>query len=77
MEKDYTIDCFGLLCPMPIIKLSEKMKEMQQGEVVELLVTDEGSKEDMPDWCAATGNELLKIEEEGEKIKIYIKKGSE
>jgi hypothetical protein len=32
MEKDETLDSRGLMCPMPIVKLAKKMKEMQVGK---------------------------------------------
>ena len=74
MKADDTIDCFGLLCPNPIIQTAKKLKEMQAGQVLEVLSTDEGIKEDMPAWCKATGNEFLGVEEkEGEYI-VYIRK---
>ena len=59
MEKDETLDCKGLMCPMPIVKLAKKMKEMQVGKVLELICDDIGSKEDVPAWCKSTGNELV------------------
>lgn len=71
MKADVTLDCFGLLCPLPIIKTSEKIKELKKGEVLEVISTDEGIKNDMASWCRATGQELLKIEEEENNPKVY------
>ena len=74
MEKDFTLDCFGLLCPMPIIKVAQKNKELKVGQVLELISTDEGVKEDMPAWCKTTGNEFLGIEEDNGQYRVYVKK---
>ena len=74
MEKDETLDCKGLSCPMPIVKLAQTMKGMEQGKVLELLADDIGSKVDVPAWCNRTGNECLGMEEEGGIFKFYIKK---
>jgi len=74
MEFDVTLDCMGLSCPMPIVKTSKKMKELSSGQVLQVLSDDEGIKEDMPAWCNTTGNEFLGTEEEGETIKVYLKK---
>jgi tRNA 2-thiouridine synthesizing protein A len=74
MEADGKLDCFGLLCPMPIIRTAQKIKEMKKGEVLEVISTDEGIKEDMPAWCRQTGQEFLGLEEEGEVIKVYVRK---
>jgi tRNA 2-thiouridine synthesizing protein A len=58
---------------MPIVKLAQKVKDLQPGQVLELLADDIGAKEDVPAWCKRTGNELLGMEE-GETFKFYIKK---
>jgi len=54
-----TLDCKGLSCPMPMLKLAKKMKGMKSGEVLEMLGTDPGTKSDIPNWCVKTGNLLL------------------
>lgn len=74
MKSDMSLDCFGLLCPMPIIKTAKTIKEMKVGEVLEVISTDQGIKEDMPAWCRQTGQEYLGMEEESDVIKVYIKK---
>jgi tRNA 2-thiouridine synthesizing protein A len=71
---DDTLDCTGLMCPMPIVKLAKKMKEMEPGQVLELVADDVGSKEDVPAWCNRTGNELVDQKEEGGKFVYYVKK---
>jgi tRNA 2-thiouridine synthesizing protein A len=74
MKADAKLDCFGLLCPMPIIQTEEKMKEMNVGEVLEIISTDKGIKEDMPAWCRLTGQEYIGLEEEEEIIRVYVRK---
>ncbi len=74
MKADVTLDCYGLLCPMPIFKATEKIKELQPGEVLEVIATDEGIKADIKAWCQTTGNELLGIEEAGGEYRAYVKK---
>jgi tRNA 2-thiouridine synthesizing protein A len=74
MQKDETLDAKGLMCPMPIVKLSKKIKEMPVGKVLELISDDVGSKEDVPAWCKRTGNQLVEMKEEGGAFYYYIKK---
>ncbi|MFQ6037786.1 MAG: sulfurtransferase TusA family protein [Candidatus Aminicenantales bacterium] len=74
MEADVRLDCFGLLCPMPIIQTAQKIKEMKVGEVLEVISTDKGIIEDMPAWCRQTGQEFLGVVKEGEIFKAYVKK---
>jgi len=74
MRSDVKLDCFGLLCPMPIIKTAEKIKVMKIGEILEVVATDEGIKSDMPAWCKATGQEYLGGEEKEGEYRVFVKK---
>ncbi|MCR4428649.1 MAG: sulfurtransferase TusA family protein [Caldiserica bacterium] len=75
MEFTRELNAVGLSCPIPIIKTKKAMDELKEGEVLLVLADDPGAREDFPAWCEQTGNELLKMEEEGKVIKIFIKKG--
>jgi TusA-related sulfurtransferase len=74
MTSDETLDCFGLLCPMPIIKISERIKDLQPGQVLEVVATDEGIRTDLPAWCKRTGHEFLGIEEKGGEYHGFVRK---
>ena len=74
MKADHSLDCVGLYCPMPIVKTSQKIKDLKKGEVLEVIADDKGIKQDMPAWCKSTGNEFLGVEEQGGEIKVYVKK---
>jgi tRNA 2-thiouridine synthesizing protein A len=74
IKVDKTLDCQGLSCPMPILKLAKEIKGIESGQVLELLGTDPGSKGDVPGWCDKTGNEFLGMEEDGGVYKFYIRK---
>ena len=77
MKADESLDCFGLMCPMPIVKTAQAIKKMEVGQILEISATDKGIKQDMPAWCKTTGHECLGIEEHGEEIKVYVKKMKE
>lgn len=74
MKADITIDCLGLYCPMPIVNTAKKIREMQQGQVLEVVADDEGIKQDMPNWALMTGNEFLGVEEDGKQYHVFVKK---
>ena len=57
-----TLDLKGLVCPIPIVKVSQAIKQIQVGEVIEALATDPGVLADIPAWCKTSGNELVKME---------------
>lgn len=78
MQADIKLDTLGYFCPMPIILTSKKIKELGQGQVLEVLSDDEGIKKDMPAWCESTGHQMVGMEEENGSDKIiykaYVKK---
>jgi tRNA 2-thiouridine synthesizing protein A len=76
MEAKESLDCVGLYCPMPIVQTAAKIKQLNPGDVLEVVSDDKGIVKDMPAWCDATGNELLGIEEAGGEYKVYVKKTS-
>jgi len=74
MEKGHTFDARGMLCPIPVLKTAQKIKQVDMGEVLEVLSDDEGAREDFPAWCDQTGNEFLGMKEEGDTLKFYIRR---
>lgn len=68
------LDCIGLHCPLPIVRISEKMREVGAGSVLEVWADDEGAKADIPAWCIGSGNEFLGREEFGRQMKFMIRK---
>jgi tRNA 2-thiouridine synthesizing protein A len=74
VEADQTLDCRGLTCPMPILKLAKEIKKIDAGQVLEMLGTDPGSKIDVPAWCKKTGNEFIESTEEEGVHKFYIRR---
>jgi len=54
-----SLDCSGLQCPGPIMKVFEAMKDMKDGDVLEVTASDPGFIKDIAAWCKRTGNTLL------------------
>jgi tRNA 2-thiouridine synthesizing protein A len=67
------LDARNLLCPMPVIRLQNKMGKMQKGEEVLVLCTDPGTKSDIPTWCRMNHREVLWIKEEGFEIHFLVR----
>jgi len=64
----------GLLCPLPIVKVSQAIKQLELGQVVEASATDPGVLIDIPAWAKSTGNEMLKTQKEGKVIRFWVKR---
>lgn len=76
MKVEKTVDYKGLYCPMPIVKISKDIKEIEGGQVLEMLADDPGSKADMQAWAKQTGHELLEMKEEEGVFKFYVRRKS-
>ena len=74
MKADDVLDCYGLLCPMPIIQTAMKIRQLKTGQILEVISTDKGIKDDMPAWCRQTGQEFLAAEDDGDVFKVYVRK---
>ena len=71
-----TMDLKGLACPMPVVKVSKGIKEVEVGEIIEAHTTDPGSKTDIPAWGRTTGHEIVDSSEEGDYFRFLIKRTS-
>jgi TusA-related sulfurtransferase len=67
-------DLKGLACPMPVVKVSKGIKEVQIGEVIEAHTTDPGALTDFPAWANTSGNKILETDQDGDVIKFYIER---
>ncbi len=71
---DKKIDCLGLFCPVPILKVREAIQPMRAGEALEMLSDDPASEADMRSWAARTGHELLLVEKHGPVFRFVVRK---
>ena len=74
IKEDQFLDCTGMLCPMPVVKTSKAMKELQPGQILKMISTDAGSPPDIEAWSRQTGNELLRSTTEGGKFVFFLRK---
>ncbi len=71
---DQTLDAKGLSCPLPILRTKKAVEALSKDQVLKVVTTDPGSKNDMASWAKRTGNEILKFEEGSGSYTFYIKK---
>lgn len=63
---EYTLDTLGLKCPQPILKVAIKAKELQPGDILEVLADCHSFSGDIVAWCNKTGKTLLVCADEGD-----------
>jgi tRNA 2-thiouridine synthesizing protein A len=76
IKVDKVMDLKGLPCPMPVVKVSKGIKEVDVGQVIEAISTDPGALADFPAWARTSGNEILDTVQDNGVIKFYIKRNA-
>ncbi|HEX2953776.1 MAG TPA: DsrE/DsrF/DrsH-like family protein, partial [Bacillota bacterium] len=76
MKETIKVNACGLQCPGPILQLFNKIQQINDGDVIEIVASDPGFANDVAAWCTRTGNTLLGLEREPGKITARIEKGS-
>lgn len=71
----HTLDCHRLLCPMPVIRVQDKVAELQPGDELEAICTDPGAMNDIPAWCRINGHEVLETREQDDEFIVVVKVG--
>lgn len=70
------LNCSGLQCPGPIMKVSEAIGNMNEDDLLEVSATDMGFAKDIQSWCKRTGNTYIKTERHDKENIVTIKKGT-
>jgi tRNA 2-thiouridine synthesizing protein A len=75
MGRKHTLDARRLLCPMPVIRVQEKISKLSAGDVLEVWCTDPGTRSDVPAWCRMNGHRVLDIVERDGELLLTLKVG--
>jgi len=68
------VDARGSFCPGPLMELIAALKDASVGEELEVLSTDKGSTDDIPEWIKKVGHTLLSNFEEHGVYHLRIRK---
>ena len=71
---NHTIDAKRLLCPMPVIRLGEKINQINTGDTIEMIATDPGVLHDIPAWCKVHGHQVIQVEQKTDEIILLVEK---
>lgn len=74
MAQKKLIDARGSFCPGPLMELIAGMKLSEVGDELELLSSDKGSANDVPEWIKKAGHQLLESREDAGVWHITVKK---
>lgn len=53
------LNCRGLRCPLPVIRLAVYLPDVPVGGLVSVAADDPASRSDIPAWCRMRGQEYV------------------
>ena len=59
---EYELDCLGEACPVPLVKAENKLKELNVGDVLIVLLDHSCAMKNVPEWARKEGHNV-EIEE--------------
>lgn len=74
---DFELDAQRMLCPMPVIRTQDRIRELNPGDRLKVICTDPGAKNDIPAWCRINGHRVDDIIELDGTIEILITVGQD
>jgi tRNA 2-thiouridine synthesizing protein A len=73
-KSTHEIDVRAYVCPVPIIKVSNSMKQLNTGDVLKVSAKGDGTLKDMSALCARTGNQMIEHINNNEELTFFIRK---
>ena len=71
--REERLDCRGLACPVPIVRISQAMKTLAADAILTVEADDPAFPADIRAWAQMTGHELVSLDE-GEVIIAKVKR---
>ena len=68
------VDARGSFCPGPLMELIAAMKAASIGDELEVLSTDKGSANEIPEWIHKVKHEHLETKEENGVWHVVVRK---
>ncbi len=72
---DAQLDARGLFCPEPVMLLHNAVRDLGEGQCLEVLATDPSTQRDIPRFCGFLGHALLDQREAEGEFRYLIRKG--
>ena len=72
IEADVELDCRGLRCPLPIIRLATNLGDVAVGETMAVTAEDRAARPDIAAWCRMRGHELVGEDRSHDGVPRYV-----
>ena len=77
MSQRHVLDCHRLLCPLPVIRVQDRVAQLAPGDELEAVCTDPGALNDIPAWCRLNGHQVLETRENDGEYVVVLRVGGD
>ncbi len=72
-DSDEILDCRRLLCPLPVIRVQDRVSALAGGDTLTAVCTDPGALQDIPAWCRINGHQVLSTETVDGEFRVRLR----
>ena len=76
LEYDERLDASGCACPLPLLKMKQRLNSMPVSAILLVITTDSASVRDFSVFLNQVEHSLIKQEEVNREYRFWIRKGS-
>jgi len=71
---EFTLDCMGEACPVPLMKCEKKMNELKVGDVLLVSIDHSCAMKNVPEWARTRGHNVEIEEVDDGEWEVIIEK---
>jgi tRNA 2-thiouridine synthesizing protein A len=75
MKPARQLNALGMRCPEPVMMVRLTLRQMQAGEILEILADDPSTTRDLPKFCTFMGHHMVQADTEAVPFRYWIRKG--
>ena len=73
----HELDARRLLCPLPVIRAEQRIRQLTPGDTLDIVCTDPGALYDIPAWCRMHGHAIVATEKNPDgELRITVRVGA-
>ena len=72
MQVDAELDCRGLRCPVPVIRLARAIGDVEPGRTLGVVAEDAAARPDIQAWCRMKGQEYVGEDTADDGVPRYV-----
>lgn len=74
LKSDKLVDARGTACPGPLLATKKAVADIQAGQIMEVMSSDEGTVSDIPKWCKKMNYEYYGCIDADGIYRLFLKK---